>query len=176
MAEFVTGSFNTMDPRLLSPIQQAIASYGNLQRNALARQQARQTGIENQFMPQLLHEKLAQQQIYTSRYPELLRAQASSISPTGALAQVLSDYLAKQKASTKSALGTVGHAAASPFEGIWNFLTTPHTERQPTLSTAPDKTAQESQAAPSSKKGYVEVNVNGQKVLYNPKTKDWRAA
>lgn len=54
MAQFVTGSFNTMDPRLLSPIQQAINEYGQIQQNRIARQKAEQAGMETSVFPKVL--------------------------------------------------------------------------------------------------------------------------
>ena len=51
-----------MDPRLLSPIQAGIRSFGDIQKGLLGQQEARQAGMETQFLPQQLMAALQQQQ------------------------------------------------------------------------------------------------------------------
>jgi len=55
-------NLNVMDPRLLSPMQSALSSMGQMNKNLLGVQQARQSGIETGFLPQQLQAALTQQQ------------------------------------------------------------------------------------------------------------------
>ncbi len=69
-----------MDPRLLSPIQAGIRSFGDIQKGLLGQQEAQQSGIETGFLPQQLHTALqqalakAQEEQYRARHMSAITA------------------------------------------------------------------------------------------------------